>query len=316
MTYPSGPRIEFGEVSRRTNGAQITVPTSVPLLLADIDGTLIASPGRIGREVRELLVLLSRHGGWMVPVSARPLGDIARMFRHHGEVHLAAGSGGGVLGTISSGRIHEVVYEELMAEPVAAAALDMASDVQRRLGGVVFIFRSSADDFEVLTMGDIAGLDTGMVTKIAGARRVRGATVPLRGPVDALGVSILSRASPAAMRRWTKCMSADAGFRYAVYPEVRSPGWCWWETFPATASKGNAAELITRRFATSSRAVLVTAVGDGCQDLGMLRAADQSYCPATADAAVKAETVVLPACGGPEFVSLLTGTLRAQLDAE
>src|SRR4051794_36610600 len=81
------------------------------MIFADLDETLIVSPGGIGPHAEALIELAAESGGALIPVSARPLTDIAGIFRASPLVSVAIGSGGAVLGQVGGGEVRSVAHQ-------------------------------------------------------------------------------------------------------------------------------------------------------------------------------------------------------------
>ena len=276
------------------------------LLFTDLDGTLIVGSDDLKHEASRLIGLARATGGSVVPVSARPVGNIARMFRGHKDIFVIA-SGGGVIGKISDGRIIEIVHEETFEPDSAIHLMSAMLMLQAEVAGALFTFQDSTHEFEVIVSGDSTELGSAALRTIIGNRPVRHADYHTMSREYQsrclLGVSFLARTTSEGLRRLIPLELMSPRWRFAIYPEVRIPGWSWCEAFPVAAEKGQACcRVLDLWIAKAEITPLATAAGDSADDVAMFTMVNQSCCPSTASDEVQgAVTMVLPVPGGEPF---------------
>ena len=274
------------------------------LLFADLDGTLIAEPKGMGRELRKLVEASLRNGGGFVPASARPVPHLAAMFGKSAPGSLLIGSGGATVAR-STPRSFEVLHEEALDLREGAAPLGRMLEWRDEGLGIVFFFRGHRAAFEVAVAAGSCRLQPDDLAMIVGRRPMREVTAPPHG--DLLGVSLLAPSPVERMRRLQAALPVPDGWRVTAYPEYRAPGWSWLEVLPRHATKAEACRRVIGLWREKAGGEFETiAVGDAPDDVGMLAVAERSFCPIDASAAAReAVTEVLPAAAGEDFAAAL-----------
>ncbi len=296
------------------------------VLLADLDGTLITPSAALGPGLRALVAELGRRNGVLVPVTARAIDNVARVFSGVPEVHLVVASGGAVTGCVAGGRVAAVLREEALTLSAGAAFVAALRATAQAGGGVYFEFGDWSRRFTVAIVGGDQ-LTRGELAMLVGARPVdheydgrdTGLVEPGR---QVLGVSFLGRAKPADSERALPeglddiVSEVPAGWRWTAYPEVRLPGWQWLEVFSERAAKGPAADWVIATLAGGARSPAVLAVGDSVDDVPLFARATNSWCPMAAPAEVQAAAhEVLEVPGGEDFAAALAHRIR-ELDLD
>lgn len=311
------PLRQSAPVSARYRGWRAASMLLMPhILLADLDGTLITAPDGPGGDVEELARLMAVTGGALVPVSARPIANIARMFLGHDTVSLAVGSGGGVVARISAGRVAEIVHEETLDLGKGRLLLDAFIALQDDGVGMTLVFQDSRSAFEVLISRGDRGLSQRDLQEIIGDRPMRQVAerdiIAMPQSMHPLGASFLAHADPEVVAQLLPKALLPSGWRSSVYPEVRVPGWSWFEAFPESANKGRGGKRVIEAWSAEfGTPPTVIAVGDSADDVGMFRVAKRSYCPATAAReARRAASRILPEPGGAKFAAAVAALLR------
>jgi len=290
------------------------------VLVADLDGTLIATSGPLGPGCRRLVAALDEQNGVLVPASARPIDSIAQVFSDAPAVDLVSSSGGGVIGRVANGRVRAILHEEVLKLSAGATFVAQLRAHAEAGDGVLFEFADSSRKFAVTIAGEKL-LTRDELSTLAGQRPIEAAgEKPDAEPVasrQALGVSFLARVASSSSERTTHNFLHGAvrdlphGWRWTTYPEVRLPGWQWLEVLPERAAKGPAADRIVAMLTHGSRPPIVIAAGDATDDIPLLSRATHSWCPSTAADDVKiAAREVLEAPGGDAFANALAQRIR------
>ncbi len=277
-----------------------------PLLFADLDGTLIVAPAGVGPRMAGLIDAVQRGGGSFVPVSARPVPNLAAMLHRYIPGSLAIGSGGAVLARLAADGSFTVLHEETLG-PAASAELGALWAWPEEGRGVVFMFGASKSGFEVGVASGACELEESALATIAGDRPVRRLEAMASPPDPLLGISLLAPCEPPPLRALSLSRRPPRGWRASVYPEYRVPRWSWLEFLPERASKGEACRRAIGLWRGRDGGPPVTlAAGDASDDVGMFARVGTSYCPADASPeARRAASEVLPAPGGEEFAAAL-----------
>lgn len=282
------------------------------ILLADLDGTLIERSASVGQGCRRLIAELEKRQGLLVPASARPIDNIARLFATTPVVGPAIASGGGVIGVIDRGRVTDVLHEETLELSDGDRFLAALRAHAEAGDGVLFQFRDSSRDFAVAITG-APQLQRNELEMLLGTRRRESAdqTASLAAS-RALGVSFLGRAArssePRALPDGLEGVVAHLPphWRWTAYPEVRLPGRQWLEVFSDRAEKGSASDWIIARLSEGTESPKILAAGDAADDIALFKRAARSWCPATAREDVQAAAdEVLQVPGGDAFADAL-----------
>jgi hydroxymethylpyrimidine pyrophosphatase-like HAD family hydrolase len=288
------------------------------VLIADLDGTLITPSEPPGPGCQELIAALGQQNGVLVPSSARPIDNIARVFSGVPAVDLVSSSGGGVIGRVGHGHVREVLHEESLTLSAGAAVFAELQAHAEAGHGVLFEFADSSRGFAVTIVGGDL-LTRAQISMLAGKRPIEpngfGVRADSATPRQALGLSFLARATA---KRETAVpddlggaiSDLPRGWRCTRYPEVRMPGWQWLEVLPERAAKGPAADRVVAMLTNGSRSPIVVAAGDAPDDVQLLSRSAKSWCPSTAADAVKIAAEVLQAPGGDAFARALAERIQ------
>lgn len=290
------------------------------VLVADLDGTLIAPSEAIGPGCRELVAAIRAQNGILVPASARPLDSIAGVFSEIGAVDLVVSSGGGVIGRVAKGQSRAVLHEEVLTLASGAAFIAELHARAQAGEGVLFEFADSSRNFAVSIVGGHL-LTADERSTIAGQRPIAPTGEDLGALSNtsrrALGVSFLIGAAasdrdtvlPPGIDDALRDLPDD--WRWTTYPESRLRGWRWLEIFPRHAAKGHAAERVLSMLARDDRRPMMIAAGDAADDIPLLSLAVHGWCPSSAADEVKgAADEVLQVAGGDAFASALAQRVR------
>jgi hydroxymethylpyrimidine pyrophosphatase-like HAD family hydrolase len=279
------------------------------ILALDVDGTITAH----GRPPRaESLDRLTRAATAaaveIVVATARPVPNVAQMFRNVGSVTRAICANGACAVEMRDGRAVRLLSEKVLDSDVIGSFLEMGLAQQEW----AFLFRGWHGKFRIdcLNTGDMAieGTIVGSLTRGRELRHARSRADELS--VDsALAASLLVRST--RLRNVAQEVS-DAVLANSTavlaYDEVAVPGWSWVECVPERGGKADAMRAIEPRWATA--AVRRIGVGDSQSDLGLLREADFSICPADAESSVlQLADLVAPVAGGESFADWLADWL-------
>ena len=283
------------------------------IIFADLDGTLISGVDHIGDGVVKLLQAASSANGVVIPVSARPVTNIATLFKGQPAVSYAIGSGGAVTAHIDSNGVASVMHEETLALRDGLLVMEMFAELRDKAPSMTFVFKGAADQFEVAIIGEASSVSDDDLSRIVGERPiVRESTIGLDGRV--LGISALVRSDAVDL----DVLVAEAetlaqGWRGVAYPEYRLSGWSWVEMFTSVVTKESACQRFIATVVDERDTALTTiALGDSRDDVGMLRLADLSYCPSTAsEEALTVATEVIPAEGGDYFAAAIAKRLAS-----
>jgi hydroxymethylpyrimidine pyrophosphatase-like HAD family hydrolase len=289
------------------------------VILADVDGTLIEGGGKVLSSASPLIKVITELNALVVPVSARPVDALARLFKPFTGVTYAIGSGGGVAAGISQGRVGRILHEKTMDLSLGAELIDAFLRWRDQERGSVWIFCSSRALFRVIESSRHGRLSAEQKAIICGSRPFQ----PAAGTsfhedlhdLRPLGISFLAAGEPAGIQRLLRGVPVPASWRIAVYPELRVPGWTWVEAFPHAANKAQTCDwLLTAILDVQRGSVPVIALGDSAEDVGMFRLADLSYCPrGSAQQAIDAATALVDAPAGEPFVSEVAQLLLDEL---
>jgi hydroxymethylpyrimidine pyrophosphatase-like HAD family hydrolase len=285
------------------------------LVFADLDGTLIIEPASIGPRAVDLITLASATGGAVVPVSARSISHLAKLFYEHPQVSFAVGNGGAVIAKIfTAEKRYSVLHEETLTVQDGTGFVSSLYKWQEDGRGLIFLFHSSDSLFEVGVVGDVSVLGPSNLALIVGDRPMTHTEDPFPSQ-KLLGVSFLAPLESHQIRALLPQKNLPDIWRSSVYPEYRVPGWSWLEIFPESANKAKACQRVLQLWSTEfGRKPVTTAIGDANDDIGMLRFADQSYCPSSASEEVqKVVSEVLPQPGGDDFAAAVTARINVAI---
>jgi HAD superfamily hydrolase (TIGR01484 family) len=281
-----------------------------PLLLADLDGTLLDQSGVLDSQAFDALVgVVHERGGQVVIATARPPHDVARLLGQTRENFLAICSDGALVVECRDGAIVSVTDERFLSRSVA---VDAVSSLQEAVtDSPVLAFGGSADGFVIR----ISARSEGDARRIKAIMELLGDERPVEVHATAASaVNMCVRAlallgSEEALTLARNHLGASAPGRQVLYyreTRLRVRDLWWLDVIADGVSKGAAA----RRVCDSWTRGPIVAVGNAANDVSLFRAAHLSLCPSDADDIARgAVNQVLDAPGGPQFITAICNEL-------
>lgn len=282
-------------------------------LALDLDGTLLNTESALPvPAVSDLLADARMCAARVIVLTARPIQDVARLFRSFDEPLEVWASDGAVRATVRAGRVVGINGEAVLSGRAVGHTVTQLIDHEAR--PEILLFGTSACDFEIAgysshaslsaadhlaCVGDVRPLrrvDSGVLDQLARVRDLR--AVACLGPAAQIA-SVAAAHEPIA------------GAQYLHYAESRIPGLSWFDVLAHGVSKGQALRVVREE---SSSSLTIVAAGNGANDISMFEEATISVCPADCDRELAAlATRATSAACGEELVLEIKHALQEAL---
>lgn len=284
------------------------------LIVSDLDGTALDPGGRLSLGFESVVEDFAELGYAFAVATARCPHDVERIFASSPANFIAMCSDGALVCEFLDSRFTDVMHESfLSADDVVAVANALLASSHRV---DLIAFCGSAHDFEVVH----ASRDN----RYEAARILREELEDLRPSrlvsedewrerlqsSDVRALSVLERTQP-LQGLAHELRDFAPHLKTLFYVEDRKSTHSWIDVVSASTSKEQAIPMARRELGIAEDAKLVV-LGNGENDLGMMRIADLALCPAGSAACVQeqADVVIDAECGG-SFLNRALEHIRA-----